>query len=135
MATHTATTHTLINLKEVENQAPKFKMPDEMEARFARGALELEQCGVSHFTLAPGFRIPFGHKHSEQEEVYVVVAGSARVKVGDDILDMQPLDALRVAPGEIRQFEAGPDGTEYVAFGTPQTDASEAQMLPGWWKD
>lgn len=135
MSTGTATSHTVLNLKEVENQAPKFKMPEEMEARFARGALDLEKSGVSHFTLAPGFRVPFGHKHSEQEEIYVVVQGSARVKVDDEIVELGLLDALRVAPGVMRQFEGGPEGVEYVAFGTPQTDASEAEMVAGWWSD
>ena len=127
--------YTVQNLKQVENQAPKFQMPEEMEARFARGALELEKSGVSHFKLAPGFRVPFGHKHAEQEEIYVVVKGGARVKVDDDVVDLGVLDALRVGPGVMRQFEAGPEGLEYVAFGTPQTDAKEAEMVPGWWDD
>jgi mannose-6-phosphate isomerase-like protein (cupin superfamily) len=136
MSTQTAnSTHTVKNLKQVENQAPKFGMPEEMEARFARSAMDLEKSGVSHFTLAPGFRIPFGHRHGEQEEIYVVVCGSARVKVDDEILELGELDALRVAPGVMRQFEGGPDGVEYVAFGTPQTDASETEMVPGWWDD
>jgi quercetin dioxygenase-like cupin family protein len=127
--------HTLVNLKQVENQAPKFGMPEEMEARFARGALELENGGVSHFSLAPGFRVPFGHKHAEQEEIYVLVSGSARAKVEDDVVDLRPLDALRVGPGVMRQFEAGPDGAEYIAFGAPQPDASEAEMVPDWWSE
>jgi mannose-6-phosphate isomerase-like protein (cupin superfamily) len=110
-------------------------MPEEMEARFARGALELEKGGVSHFSLAPGFRIPFGHKHAEQEEIYVLVTGTARVKVEDEVVELGPLDALRVGPGVMRQFEGGPDGAEYIAFGAPQTDASEAEMVPDWWSE
>jgi mannose-6-phosphate isomerase-like protein (cupin superfamily) len=127
--------HTFKNLREVENQAPKFGMPDEMQARFARKALEFEKAGASLFTLAPNFRIPFGHSHAEQEEVYVVVRGSGRVKVGDEILELGELDALRVGPGVMRQWEAGPDGLEYVAFGTPQTGPDEVEMVPGWWSD
>jgi mannose-6-phosphate isomerase-like protein (cupin superfamily) len=136
MTTQTAnSTHTVKNLKQVENMAPKFDMPEEMQARFARSAMDLEKSGVSHFTLEPNFRIPFGHKHGEQEEVYVVVRGSARVKVDDEIVELGELDALRVAPGVMRQFEGGPDGVEYVVFGTPQADASETEMVPGWWDD
>jgi mannose-6-phosphate isomerase-like protein (cupin superfamily) len=127
--------HTVKNLREVENQAPKFGMPDEMQARFARGALEFEKAGASLFTLEPNFRIPFGHMHREQEEVYVILRGSARVKVDDEILELGELDALRIGPGVMRQFEAGPEGVEYVAFGTPQTPADEAEMVPGWWSD
>lgn len=127
--------HTLVNMKEVENQAPNFGMPSEMEARFARRALELEKSGASHFTLAPNFRVPFGHCHREQEEIYVLVRGSARVKVDDEVLELGPLDALRIGAGVMRQVEAGPEGAEYVAFGAPQVDADEAEMVPGWWSE
>ena len=78
-ASSTGVSYTMKNLKrDVENAAPKFGMPDELQARFARGALEGETLGLSHVTLAPNFRIPFGHRHEGQEEVYVVVKGSAR---------------------------------------------------------
>jgi uncharacterized cupin superfamily protein len=72
--------YTKLNLRDVENAAPKFGFPPEMEARFATRSLELEQCGVGLEKLAPGFRIPFGHTHSRQEEVYVVIEGSARLR-------------------------------------------------------
>jgi mannose-6-phosphate isomerase-like protein (cupin superfamily) len=125
--------YTMVNMKEVEDQAPKFGMAPNIEARYARRPLELEKSGVSHFRLAPNFRQPFGHKHAEQEEIYVLVDGSARVKVEDEIVDLAPWDALRVGPGVMRQFEAGPDGAEFLAFGAPATGEMDAQMLPGWW--
>jgi len=129
--------YTQINLNDVEDQAPKFGMPDGMEARFAREALGLEKSGAGFEKLAPGVRVPFGHTHREQEELYVVVRGSARVKVGDEVLELSEMDALRVAPGVMRAFEGGPEGVEYVVFGAPQVDdpAAEAEMQPGWWKD
>src|SRR5215831_6024771 len=92
------------NLRTVKNQAPNFGMPEEMEARFARRAIEGETLGLSLFTLAPGFRIPFGHRHETQEEVYVVVRGSARVKVDDDIVDLFEWDAIRFPRGTMRQM-------------------------------
>jgi mannose-6-phosphate isomerase-like protein (cupin superfamily) len=123
------------NLKnDVENSAPKFDMPTEMEARFARRALGGETLGLSHMKLAPNFRIPFGHKHSGQEEVYVVVAGSGRVKVGDEVVELDQWDAIRFDTGTMRQMEAGPDGIEYIAFGAG-TDPRDAEMSPGWWSD
>jgi uncharacterized cupin superfamily protein len=122
-----------MNLKtDVENMAPKFQMPEEMEARFGRRALGLERTGVSHFKLAPNFRIPFGHRHETQEEVYVVVAGSGRLKVEDEILELGPLDAVAVPGGSMRNWEAGPDGVEYVAFGEAAGN-DESDMVPGWW--
>jgi mannose-6-phosphate isomerase-like protein (cupin superfamily) len=126
--------YTKQNLKEVDNAAPKFQMPEEMEARFARRAIGGKSLGLSHMTLAPGFRIPFGHKHAQQEEVYVVVRGSGRVKVGDEIVELVPWDAIRFGKDVMRQMEAGPDGIEYLAFGAGD-DPLDAEMAPGWWSD
>jgi quercetin dioxygenase-like cupin family protein len=122
------------NLREVENAAPKFDMPKEMEARFARTPLHGETLGLSLFKLAPGFRIPFGHKHEGQEEVYVVVRGSARVKVEDDVIELEPWDAIRFDKDTMRDMEAGPDGVEYLAFGAGE-DPMDVEMVPGWWAD
>ena len=74
--------YTKANLRTVENQAPNFGISSDLEARFARSAVDGKTLGLSLFTLEPNFRIPFGHKHESQEEVYVVVRGSARIKVG-----------------------------------------------------
>jgi mannose-6-phosphate isomerase-like protein (cupin superfamily) len=126
--------YTKTNLRTVENQAPNFGMPEEMEARFARRAIDGETLGLSLFTLAPGFRIPFGHKHESQEEVYVVVRGSARVKVEDEIVELREWDAIRVPKSTMRQVEAGPDGVEYLAFGAGN-DPTEVEMAPGWWSN
>jgi len=126
--------YTKTNLREVENQAPKFGMPEELQARFARRVLGGETLGLSVMTLAPNFRIPFGHKHETQEEVYVVVRGSARVKVGDEIVELGEWDAIRFDKDTMRNVEAGPDGVEYLAFGAGD-DPTEAEMAPGWWSD
>ena len=91
--------------KDVENSAPKFDMPAEMEARFARRAIEGESLGLSHMKLDPNFRIPFGHKHEGQEEVYVIVRGSARVKVEDEIVELGEWDAIRFDMDTMRDVE------------------------------
>jgi len=119
---------------DVENQAPKFDMPSELEARFARSALDGETLGLSLMTLAPGFRIPFGHKHEGQEEVYVVVRGSGRIKVEDDVVEVGEWDAIRIDKDTMRNVEAGPDGIEFVAFGAGD-DPRDAEMAPNWWTD
>ena len=135
MTTHTAnSTHTVKNLKQVENQAPKFGMPEELDARFARSALDGETLGLSLMKLEPGFRIPFGHKHSAQEEVYVIVRGSARIRVEDEIVELREWDAIRFDKDTMRNVEAGPDGVEYLAFGAGD-DPLDAEMVPGWWSD
>src|ERR687883_468418 len=102
--------YTVVNLKEVEDQAPRFDMSPQMEMRMARVALGLENSGVSYQRLSPNFRLPFGHKHKNQEEIYVLVSGSARVKLDDEVKEMKPWDAVRVARETIRGFEAGGEG-------------------------
>jgi mannose-6-phosphate isomerase-like protein (cupin superfamily) len=127
--------YTKANVREdVENQAPKFGMPEELEARFARTALGGKTLGLSLMTLAPNFRIPFGHRHEHQEEVYVVVRGSGRVKVGDEIVELREWDAIRFDDDTMRNMEAGPDGIEFLAFGAGD-DPRDAEMAQGWWED
>jgi mannose-6-phosphate isomerase-like protein (cupin superfamily) len=126
--------YTKQNLVDVENQAPNFGMPDELEARFARTPLEGHDLGLSLFRLAPRFRIPFGHKHADQEEVYVVTKGSARIKVEDEIVELGKWDAIRIDKDTMRGVEAGPDGVEYLAFGAGN-DPTNVEMAPGWWAD
>jgi mannose-6-phosphate isomerase-like protein (cupin superfamily) len=127
--------YTVVNLKEVEDQAPRFGYAPDLESRFARRALELENSGLSYFRAAPGFRMPFGHRHSEQEEVYVVVAGSARIRLGDDIVELGPWDAIRVSAHLTRALEGGPEGAEILAFGAPSHENADVQLVEGFWPD
>jgi mannose-6-phosphate isomerase-like protein (cupin superfamily) len=126
--------YTKKNLKEVENQAPNFGMPEELDARFARRALGGETLGLSLMKLAPNFRIPFAHKHANQEEVYVILRGSARIKVEDEIVELGEWDAIRFDKDTMRGVEAGPDGVQYLAFGAGD-DPSDAEMVQNWWTD
>ena len=127
--------YTKVNLREdVENQAPKFDMPKELEARFARTPLKGETLGLSLMTLDRDFRMPFGHKHPGQEEVYVVVRGSGRLKVEDEVVELAEWDAIRIDKDTMRNIESGPDGIEFLAFGAGD-DPRDAEMAPGWWSD
>ncbi len=126
--------YTKVNLKhDVEDMAVKFGFAPDMEARYARKPLGLENSGLSYFRLAPDFRQPFGHTHEQQEEVYVVLSGSARMKAGDDILELAQFDAVRVPGALARGIEAGPEGVEILAVGAPNTDNQDAEMLPDFW--
>jgi mannose-6-phosphate isomerase-like protein (cupin superfamily) len=121
------------NLKELDDSAKEFGLSPNVEARFARKALAAERSGLSYQRLAPNFRHPFGHRHGEQEETYVIVGGSGRMKVEDEVVELQQWDAIRVAPQTARAFEAGPDGLELLAFGAG--DAGEAELLTDWWAE
>ena len=128
--------YTKLNLRDdVEDQAPKFGLGENLEARMARVPLELEHLGVSYQRLEPGYRLPFGHRHRTQEEVYVVIGGSARAKVEDEVVELGPLDALRVHKDTARSFEAGPEGVELIAIGAPNTGPGDADLLQDWWTD
>jgi uncharacterized cupin superfamily protein len=125
--------YTVVNLKEVEDQAPKFGLSPHLEARMARVALGLENSGVSYQRIAPSFRVPFGHKHKNQEEIYVLVNGSAQIKLDDEVVDLKPFDAVRVPKDTMRSFEAGPEGAEFIAIGAPNTGPGDADVVQGWW--
>lgn len=127
--------YTVQNLKEVEDQGPNFGLSPDLEARMARVPLELEEFGISYQRLAPDYRLPFGHTHSVQEEVYVLVSGSARVKLDDEVVELKPWDAVRVHRDTMRSFEAGPEGAEMIAVGAPNTGPGDANVEQGWWSD
>jgi mannose-6-phosphate isomerase-like protein (cupin superfamily) len=128
--------YTIKNLKtEVDDQAPNFGLSPDLEARMARVPLELENFGLSYQRLAPNFRVPFGHTHNVQEEAYVVVNGSMRVKLGDEIHELEQWDVVRVPKDTMRSFEAGPEGVEIIAIGAPNTGPGDANVEQEWWSD
>jgi uncharacterized cupin superfamily protein len=126
-------TYTLKNLSEVEDMAAKYGYGELQESRFARADLGAEATGLSHHRLRPGKRQPFGHRHKQAEEIYVVLAGSGRARLDDEVVELRPLDALRVAPGTARALEAGEDGMEFLAIG-PHVEG-DAEMLRDFWTE
>jgi mannose-6-phosphate isomerase-like protein (cupin superfamily) len=125
--------YTIQNLQEVEDQAPNFGLSPQLEARMARVPLELENLGISYQRIAPSFRVPFGHTHNVQEEVYVVVSGSMRAKLDDEVVELRQWDALRVPKETMRSFEGGPEGAEILAVGAPNTGPGDANVEQNWW--
>jgi mannose-6-phosphate isomerase-like protein (cupin superfamily) len=126
--------YTIVNMKEVEDQAPKFGLAPDLEARFARVPLDAELIGFTYQRLAPNFRIPWGHTHKTQEEVFLLVSGSARIKLGEDVKELKPWDAVRVHKDLKRSFEAGPEGAEFIVVGAPG-GPGDAELDQGWWSD
>ena len=108
----------------------------ELEKAFVNGDhLEAEHTGVSHHRVKPGKRQGFAHKHDQAEEVYVVLKGSGRIKLDDEIVELGRWDALRVPPGLMRGMEAGDEGAEVLAFGAPNTENGDVEMVRDWWTD
>jgi len=127
--------YTHLNLKGVEDQAPNFGLSPDLEFRMARVGLGLENSGLSYLRIAPGFRLPFGHKHKNQEEIYVLVNGKARMKIEDEVRDLDPWDAVRVHKDTMRSMEAGDEGAEFIVVGAPNTGPGDADTVQGWWNE
>jgi mannose-6-phosphate isomerase-like protein (cupin superfamily) len=119
----------------VADVASNFDGPPGLEFHHASHALELERLGLTYQRLPAGYRFPIGHTHKEQEEVYVVVGGSGRMKLDDDIVEVARCDAVRVAPGTWRGYEAGPDGLEIIIVGAPHLadPQGDVEGRRGWW--
>jgi mannose-6-phosphate isomerase-like protein (cupin superfamily) len=123
--------YTIKNLREVEDVAPKSGFDAIQEARFPRRDLEAADTGLAYHRVKPGQR-GFGHRHENAEEIYVVLSGSGRMKLDDEIVELKPLDAVRVAPPVVRAFEAGPDGLDLLAFGPHHEGDGEVLREDVW---
>jgi len=127
--------------KDLDDVGSNFDGPPDLEFRLATDALELESSGLSYQRVPPGYRFPYGHTHRTQEEVYVVVRGSGRMKVDDEIIDLEEWDAVRVPPGAWRGYEAGPQGLEILVIGAPSLGEGRPTSRAGrrrrrdWWAD
>ena len=126
--------YTLKNLKEIPDAAESFGLSPDLEARFARDALGADNFAVSYQRLGPNFRMPFGHKHEEQEELYVVVSGGGRLKLGDEVLEVRQWDAVRVPKDTMRAFEAGGTDTADPFGGSYFIEALTTELEERAWE-
>ena len=127
--------YTKVNLKSDVPDMAEGRMPPGINAHFAKEALGLEKSGVTYFKLGPNFHPPFGHKHEEQEEIYVITSGSAILKVDDEQVELRQFDAVRLPPDAWRALKGGPEGCELIAFGAPKPPGMDVEMQPGWWPE
>ena len=122
-----------VNLLELEDATGG--RVEGLEGRFGRTHLDSRDLGVSHFRYAPGLRSSVGHRHREQEEAYVVVSGSGRMLLDDQVVELKLWDVVRVAPEVVRAFEAGPDGLDLIAVGGPKPEGGDGEMADANWPD
>jgi mannose-6-phosphate isomerase-like protein (cupin superfamily) len=121
------------NLRDVEDSAVQHGLSAIQEARFPQGDLAAHQTGMNFLIVKPGQREAFAHRHHTAEEIYLVLAGTGRVKLDDELVELASLDAVRVSPGVARSFEAGPDGLEVLIFG-PHVE-SDIELVDDFWGD
>ena len=126
--------HTIVNLRDAEDHAPKFGFSEVQEARFPWRELGADSTGLAFHRVRPGKRQAFAHRHEDAEEIYVILSGSGRVKLDDEVRDVGAMDAIRVAPQVTRGFEAGPEGLELLAFG-PRHEGDGEIIGEGFWGD
>jgi mannose-6-phosphate isomerase-like protein (cupin superfamily) len=127
--------YTVVKVDDVPDQGPNLGIAPHVEVRFLRNDLGCENCGVSYMRIAPNHRQTSGHRHKVQEEIYLLVSGSARVKAGDDVVELEPWTAIRVPNETTRSVEAGPDGAEFVLVGAPNTGPGDAIDVEDFWTD
>jgi mannose-6-phosphate isomerase-like protein (cupin superfamily) len=123
------------NLREVEDMAVEHGFSETQEARFPRSDLGAESTGFAYHVVRAGKRQAFAHRHDEAEEVNVVISGSGRVKLDDEVVEVGPMDAIRIAPRVTRAFEAGPDGLELLVFGPRHDQDGETMPMRDFWAD
>ncbi len=130
---------THLNLRQdVADVGSNFDGHPDLEFRLATTALGLEQSGLCFQRVPPGYRFPYGHTHARQEESYVVVGGSGRMKLDDEVVELRQWDVVRVPPGTWRGYEAGPDGLELLVVGAPNLGDDPRGDVEGardWWSD
>jgi mannose-6-phosphate isomerase-like protein (cupin superfamily) len=127
------TDYAIVNLLEIDDSV-EGRVPG-LEGRFSRKYLDSRDLGISHWRYAPNLRNPAGHSHREQEEAYVVVAGSGRMRLGDEVRDIAQWDVIRVAPEVVRAFESGPEGLELIAVGGPKPEEGDGVRSDSPWPD
>lgn len=120
-----------INFGDVEDMFAKYGMQERGEARYLRDDVGAETVGLSLYRMHPGKRTGFAHRHKDVEELYVVLAGSGRMKIDDDVVELREHDVVRVAPTSVREFEAGPNGLELLATGGHAP--GDGETVEGWW--
>jgi mannose-6-phosphate isomerase-like protein (cupin superfamily) len=120
-----------VNLLEIEDSISG--RVDGLEGRFGRRHLDSRDLGISHFRYAPNYRAEMGHRHREQEEAYVVVAGSGQILIDDEVRELHQWDVVRLAPEAVRAFAAGPDGLEVIAVGGPKPEGGDGEPQPVNW--
>jgi mannose-6-phosphate isomerase-like protein (cupin superfamily) len=120
---------TVTSFNDIETPNPN----PEREAKFARSRIGSEHLGVSYFRYGPNFRANLGHSHREQEEVYVVISGSGRVKLDDEIIDLKQWDIVRVSPPVVRAFEGGPEGMELIIAGADRPEGGDGVRVDDFW--
>jgi mannose-6-phosphate isomerase-like protein (cupin superfamily) len=119
---------TIVNFMDLDGSAG-----GDRDGRFARSHIASDHVGVTLYRYAPNVHTEMGHRHREQEEVYIVIAGSGQAKLDDEIVDLKRWDVVRVAPSTVRAFSAGPEGLQLVIAANDRPEGGDGERIEGFW--
>jgi len=123
--------YTIVNLMDVEGSDMAAEQGIEM--RFGRKHLDSEHLGVTYVRYAPNLRPSTGHSHRQQEEAYVVVEGSGRIRLDGEVRELRRWDVVRVGAEVVRAFEAGPEGLILIAVGANRPEGGDGVPVDVSW--
>ena len=123
------TNFTIINLKDLEDMAPKHGHSDMMQSRFASKDLELKESGLGYQILSANAKLPFKHKHKMQEEVFLILSGTGKMILDQETIKVKPLDVIRVGADVVRSLKADNKELAFVIFGAPATKDTDYIMV------
>jgi mannose-6-phosphate isomerase-like protein (cupin superfamily) len=107
------------------------------EMRMLTEGLGNEQVAVTWRRMPPktGGKGSYGHRHRQQEEVYLVLSGTLQFKLEDEVVDVPAHTAVRVAAQTVRSvWNEGPDDAELVIVST-RIEAPDGELVPDFWPD
>jgi quercetin dioxygenase-like cupin family protein len=94
------------------------------------GQLGAETLGARLWRLTPG-QASTRHRHPSQTELYVVLEGTGRIRIGDDVHTLAPLSTVLIEPDVVRQvFNDRDEDALWLVVGTPPEAANTLEMTP-----
>ncbi len=126
--------YTVRKLEEIPDISGDY--PGEMRMT-AAADLGNEQLAFMWRRMPPetGGKGSYGHRHKEDEEIYLVIEGTVQFKLEDEVLDLGPGSVVRCAPEVVRSvWNEGPDDVALVVFGRRSDDPrNDVETVDGFW--
>jgi mannose-6-phosphate isomerase-like protein (cupin superfamily) len=108
------------------------------EMRFFAEPLATEQVAFTWRLMPPGSggKGSYGHRHRDQEEIYFVVRGNLEFKLGDEVVEVGPRTAVRIASDLFRSVHNSSDEeAEMVIVSVRSDDEDQTEMTPDFWPE
>ena len=107
------------------------------EMRFLTAPLETEQVALTYRRMPEhtGGKGSYGHRHKTQEEIYFVISGHLQFKLGDEVIELGPRAAVRVAPEVVRSvWNDRPEDAELLIVSRRVEDVrADAEQIQDFW--